>query len=385
MAISLTGGKFSYPSGVRVANGTLRLELSQDGVVTASSQQIAPKFIDIALDANGSIAAPPSIFGNDEISPSGTYYRATVFDSAGNRVFGPQFWSLTGGGTLDVGTIVPATTGVAYANAVIFSSVNGSVVLTGSANGTQGKQVSGGPEMLSFQNATANRVCIANFVGAEANARFLLDMQGNHEWGMGGGADQSVMFGISATGRMNLSGTSGGGLNIVRWTSPGVLEAQPRIGLDNDGSGIKFSDGTAVADARLGRSSAGILNFYGENGFGLLKEADSNHRVFIGADGDGIRLGSGSASPDVRLYRSSANVLALATGDSFLPESSGQTLGASGNQWRVYNQVVATGSLPAAGASMDGVILIEDAGAGDRNLIIYAGGQRFRIDGGAAF
>jgi hypothetical protein len=29
--------------------------------------------------------------------------------------------------------------------------------------------------------------------------------------------------------------------------------------------------------------------------------------------------------------------------------------------------------------------VIEDAGAGDRNLIVYAGGQRFRIDGGAAF
>jgi hypothetical protein len=52
-----------------------------------------------------------------------------------------------------------------------------------------------------------------------------------------------------------------------------------------------------------------------------------------------------------------------------------------------YSQqpVVATASLPAAAAVMDGTILIEDNGTGDRNLIIYAGGQRFRIDGGAAF
>lgn len=47
--------------------------------------------------------------------------------------------------------------------------------------------------------------------------------------------------------------------------------------------------------------------------------------------------------------------------------------------------VTATGSLPAAAAAMDGQIVIEDAGSGDRNLIIYAGGQRFRIDGGTAF
>lgn len=47
--------------------------------------------------------------------------------------------------------------------------------------------------------------------------------------------------------------------------------------------------------------------------------------------------------------------------------------------------VITTAQLPSAGASEDGTVLIEDAGAGDRNLIIYGGGQRFRIDGGASF
>ena len=62
-------------------------------------------------------------------------------------------------------------------------------------------------------------------------------------------------------------------------------------------------------------------------------------------------------------------------------------------QWGVMAQalnsitlrIVLTAALPAASATMDGTILIEDAGAGNRNLIIYAGGERFRIDGGAAF
>jgi hypothetical protein len=48
-------------------------------------------------------------------------------------------------------------------------------------------------------------------------------------------------------------------------------------------------------------------------------------------------------------------------------------------------RVVATADLPAASADMNGSVLIEDAGAGDRNLIVFAGAQRFRIDGGAAF
>lgn len=46
--------------------------------------------------------------------------------------------------------------------------------------------------------------------------------------------------------------------------------------------------------------------------------------------------------------------------------------------------VIARASLPAAAAAQDGRVIIDDNGAGDRNLMIYAGGQRFRIDGGAA-
>jgi hypothetical protein len=47
--------------------------------------------------------------------------------------------------------------------------------------------------------------------------------------------------------------------------------------------------------------------------------------------------------------------------------------------------VVATANLPAASADLNGLMLVEDAGAGDQNIIIYGNSQRFRIDGGAAF
>lgn len=57
----------------------------------------------------------------------------------------------------------------------------------------------------------------------------------------------------------------------------------------------------------------------------------------------------------------------------------------AGTQVYATVPVIATASLPAAGAAQDGRLVIEDAGAGDRNLIIYAGGERFRIDGGATF
>lgn len=40
--------------------------------------------------------------------------------------------------------------------------------------------------------------------------------------------------------------------------------------------------------------------------------------------------------------------------------------------------------IPAAGVESDGLVIIEDNGVGDRNLVFYYGGQRFRVDGGAA-
>ncbi len=60
------------------------------------------------------------------------------------------------------------------------------------------------------------------------------------------------------------------------------------------------------------------------------------------------------------------------------------TLEAGSTMFGVYGiPVVARASLPAAGATQDGLIIVDDNGTGDRNLIVYAGGERFRIDGGA--
>jgi hypothetical protein len=48
-------------------------------------------------------------------------------------------------------------------------------------------------------------------------------------------------------------------------------------------------------------------------------------------------------------------------------------------------KLVATASLPAANAALNGTIIFEDAGVNDVNLVIYAKGQRYRIDGGSPF
>jgi len=43
-------------------------------------------------------------------------------------------------------------------------------------------------------------------------------------------------------------------------------------------------------------------------------------------------------------------------------------------------EILLTASLPAAGSAENGRIMIEDAGANSANLVIYKGGQRFRIN-----
>lgn len=48
-------------------------------------------------------------------------------------------------------------------------------------------------------------------------------------------------------------------------------------------------------------------------------------------------------------------------------------------------EVLATSELPPPGASQAGKLVIEDAGAGDGNLVFYTNSERFRIDGGIAF
>jgi hypothetical protein len=47
--------------------------------------------------------------------------------------------------------------------------------------------------------------------------------------------------------------------------------------------------------------------------------------------------------------------------------------------------IVLTANLPAPGPAQDGKLFIEDSGTGDRNIVLYAGGQRFRVDGRQAF
>lgn len=213
-----------------------------------------------------------------------------------------------------------------------------------------------------------------------------------------GGANDSILYSERAGG-----GNSSASLSIYNFWNNGISSVLGFASAPNattwwtNALSPTIGSGGFIEEMHLSRAGSAV-SVYNDIGFEAVSSSTTatsfsarlRNEANPGAvmHPRGIRFGpGGGAAPDVEIKRVSgrSNQLVLATGDSFCPETSGQTLGNSTYPWRVYHEVVATASLPAAAAAMDGTVLIEDAGTGDRNLIIYAGGERFRLDGGAAF
>ena len=122
----------------------------------------------------------------------------------------------------------------------------------------------------------------------------------------------------------------------------------------------------------------------------LIIGGTANNNLFRGGQGDSITIDNTGGTPNFNRFR---DTIYGTAGGSFTDNGNNTIIdtlrnGVTGlllNASALRSAVTATANLPAAAAFQDGKIIIEDAGSGDRNLIIYAGGQRFRIDGGAAF
>jgi hypothetical protein len=101
-------GNFVLASGSPVMNGTLYLQLSQNAATTATpAVQVSPALITITLDINGSIPSGTVIWANDELVPSGTYYRMTLNQQGGGRIYGPQPVTVTGTAPINVTNFTP--------------------------------------------------------------------------------------------------------------------------------------------------------------------------------------------------------------------------------------------------------------------------------------
>jgi hypothetical protein len=100
-------GNWVLPNGSPVANGTLYLQLNQPAIATATPAQVAPRINAIGLDSNGSIPSNTVLLANDEMNPSGTFYRASVEQAGGGTIYGPENFTITGSSPINLNLIVP--------------------------------------------------------------------------------------------------------------------------------------------------------------------------------------------------------------------------------------------------------------------------------------
>jgi len=105
--IELIGGNFQDAQGNLLANGYLTMTLSQDEEVN-DSLICSGVTITIQLDANGNAVTGQFVWGNDQMSPSNSFYKVTGYTQAGQPAWGSNNQQVLGsGGTFDLGSWVP--------------------------------------------------------------------------------------------------------------------------------------------------------------------------------------------------------------------------------------------------------------------------------------
>lgn len=122
MSKTLQNGSFQDAIGTVVNGGTIEFVLSQDAMIIAGGQ-VAPTLVTATLDSSGDMPAAFTILANDELTPSGTFYLTTVFDSNGARVFGPERWVFSGASPIDLDTLTPTIVDPAFADPILSNPV----------------------------------------------------------------------------------------------------------------------------------------------------------------------------------------------------------------------------------------------------------------------
>ena len=122
MSKTLQNGSFQDAVGTVVNGGTIEFVLSHDAMIIAGGQ-VAPTRVSATLNSTGDMPANFTILANDELTPSGTFYLTTVFDSNGARVFGPERWVFSGASPIDLDTLTPTIVDPAFADPILSNPV----------------------------------------------------------------------------------------------------------------------------------------------------------------------------------------------------------------------------------------------------------------------
>lgn len=106
----ISGGSFVDSEGNTLANGYLLFQLVTDETVNTSTQVCAGSTIKVPLDSSGNVVTSPtySLWPNDVMTPSGSFYLVSAFTSKGQLVWGPNAQSvLSSPSPYNIGAWVP--------------------------------------------------------------------------------------------------------------------------------------------------------------------------------------------------------------------------------------------------------------------------------------
>jgi hypothetical protein len=343
---------------------------------------------------------------SEGLTLSGLYFENNV---GANALLGTDAGSAFLRGLNISGWIVNPGTVSAAVNSVTLDRVQGAKVFGNKFNtanliATNATQFEGGGNQYASCSGPFGATEPISFVKNAAGAALGYGVQPNgwntrHRWSASYSGDAVVMsanlavtsatagtqddstVGSSAlilgpdSGRLN-SCAAGGAASIravFSWDASGSYLWKPWI---NAGTGSGLSYGLAPSGWNVRHRFAGTYS-------GDTAVLSAN-LLMTGASA-GTQDDTGSGSSALALGPNSGRLVRCAAGGgaALTTVFSWDTDGLNLKSAKV--DVIATASLPAAGSTQDGRLVIEDNGAGDRNLIVYAGGQRFRIDGGAAF
>jgi len=221
MKNATTSVGFKDPLGVLVANGNLILDLSQSAEVISGGGLVVPTRVILPLDATAKITSTP-IFFNDELTPSGTTYSATLLNSAGSRVANFGAWSLSGA-SVDLSTMVPVSSSVSYAGAVMLTPSGNQTIASGNLTLTSGTFVeTATPATGTSGLVRATSPTLVTPALGVATATSIV-------------ASSKLTAGVAAAG-----GSTTGDITAARSTTSGAYY------LGSDGAGFLFRNGNTV-------------------------------------------------------------------------------------------------------------------------------------------
>jgi hypothetical protein len=163
MPFLLNAGNFQS-GGSPVANGVLTLTLSNPTATVIATGLTATASYTITLDANGNIPAGTTVLGNSELTPTGTFYTASLVTSGGVTVsLAKSIW-VVGPSAPYAGTLFPDV------NVYPPLSINGTIPGALSITGNGGLPTASGTNLWiagNFGSPTLGKIYVGDGTGWE--------------------------------------------------------------------------------------------------------------------------------------------------------------------------------------------------------------------------